>query len=81
MRVKFYGLTKEAAAKVENLCEKEKVDIIAEHDDFDGLVNIEINQFEKYIITVSLIKDDIVVHGMESRTHFNISEVERMSVI
>lgn len=81
MRVKFYGLTKEAVQKIENLCKNENIDIITEHDDFNGLSNVAINQFESYIVTVSLIRDDIVIHGKQSRTHFSISECERMTVI
>lgn len=81
MRVKFYGLTTKATTLLENLCVHENVPFVIENDDFDGLNNFEINHFEDHIITVSLIKDDICVHGKDSRTHFNISEVARMSVI
>ena len=54
MRVKFYGLTKSATDKLENVLTHEQISHVIEYDDFDGLCNVEVSNFENWILTVSL---------------------------
>lgn len=79
MSITFYGLTHGAYQKVDRLLTHEGIRFKAEDDDFDGLYNIEIKDHQNYKqLTVLMQGHDVVVHGKESRTRFDISECEKV---
>lgn len=79
MSMTFYGLCSGAHQKLDRLLTHEGIRFKTEEDDFDGLYNIEIKDHQNYNqLTVLFQGHDVIVHGKESRTRFDISECEKV---